>query len=93
MSAQGRKDWDYVTFADYKKDTDDLVSRATSVAEHYQREIKNRDRLIHALVKAAGGKIVVRDEDLQDLFVGRTELVAEVNYADKTRVYRIMEKP
>ena len=50
---------------------------------------KNRDRLICALIKAAGGKIAIGDEDL---FGDRFELVAEVNYADRTRVYMMREK-
>lgn len=91
MSQALRKDWDYVTFADYQKDTRELTERAMDLFKFQRKEIRDRERLIYAMVKAAGGKIAV---NLIDVFeADKNELVAEEDFATGTRVYMIREKP
>lgn len=62
-----REDWDYVSFANYEKDMDDLAATSMAVADHYKRQIKAREAVIWAMVKAAGGKISLSNHDFHEL--------------------------
>ncbi len=53
------KDHDYVDFADYRKDMDELGQQAANVAEFQAGKIRDLERLVNALVLAAGGEIAV----------------------------------
>lgn len=55
----GRRDFDVVAFTDYAADMKEQSDRVLGLHQHYQQQIKQRDRLIWALIKSAGGKIVI----------------------------------
>lgn len=50
-----------VKFKDYEKDTRELAETAAAVIEELKRDVRNREVLIWAMVRAAGGSILVSD--------------------------------
>lgn len=61
-----KKDWDYVEFADYRSDMDELAATAANVSAYQQDKIDKLEMLVNALVLAAGGRIVVQRSHLID---------------------------
>lgn len=66
----GRKDWDYVSMEDYTKDTEDLVRLSNSMLEAYKKKVKELEKLIAALIHAAGKievdrHLIISDIDLK----------------------------
>lgn len=54
-----RKDWDYVDFADYQSDMDELANLARSAVEHAQREKDSMFRILIAAAISAGGDLEI----------------------------------
>lgn len=48
------KDWDYVSMADYTKDTEDLVRLSNSMMEAYKKKVQELEKLIALLVHSVG---------------------------------------
>ena len=79
-----KEDFDYVTFANYEKDMDELAATSLGITEHYKREIKAREAVIWAMVKAAGGKISV---NIQDFYEPPANWEIQDDPANKARIF------
>jgi hypothetical protein len=53
-----------VKFEDYEKDTRELAETASSIIEQLKRDLRNREILMWAMVRAAGGSILVSNQDI-----------------------------
>ena len=53
-----------VKFEDYEKDTRELAETAASIIEELKRDLRNREILMWAMVRAAGGSILVSNHDI-----------------------------
>ena len=85
---RGRRDWDWVSFGDYEHDTREITERATYVIGEQRRQIDERERVIAALVLAAGGTITVPARDLGKLFAEH-ELVKTTNDCDMSVTFAV----
>ena|SRR3990167_10279792 len=59
-----RENFDYVSFENYRSDMDELAALGGAAAEELKRQLKASQMLVAALVKGAGGRIDVNDEDM-----------------------------
>jgi hypothetical protein len=53
-----------VKFEDYEKDTRELAERAAAIIVGLRSQLREREVLMWAMVRAAGGSILVRNYDL-----------------------------
>jgi hypothetical protein len=58
------RDHDYVSMADYEQDTRDLAERSAAIIEDLKRQIREREIMMWAMVRAAGGTLLVRHGDV-----------------------------
>lgn len=59
-----REDFDFVSMQNYQSDMDELARQAAAVVQHMQREIREKDAIIWAMVRASGGKATIQRLDL-----------------------------
>lgn len=59
-----RRDWDFVTMADYAADTKEIVDNACATIDHFKEKERDARRGLIAAVLAAGGKITITPDDL-----------------------------
>ncbi len=59
-----KRDHDYVTFADYENDTRELADSAASIIEDLRWQLRDREIMMWAMVRAAGGTLLVRQNDI-----------------------------
>ncbi len=55
---------DDVKFDDYVKDTQELADTASAIISDLRRQLREREILMWAMVRASGGTILVRNMDL-----------------------------
>jgi len=84
-----RRDWDFVEFADYAADMDQLSAQASAIIDGQRREIRQLERTIFALVYAAGGQIDIHSGHLYAAEDG--ELIRD--YLTDKDVERFRAKP
>ena len=61
MSASG---FGSVSFSDYEKDTREIAENAASIIEELRRQLRDREIMMWAMVRAAGGSLLVRNRDI-----------------------------
>lgn len=59
-----REDWDYVSFASYSADMDELAQRSAGIIDQQRREIDRLKLKIWVMLMAAGGKLSIPIESL-----------------------------
>lgn len=82
-----RKDFDYVSFGDYQHDMKEAVEQATRYLSNLREEISKRDRFIHTLIVACGGKVVIPDHLLQS---DEGRFISYYNPSDMTTTYEVI---
>lgn len=63
----GRKDWDYVEFADYEADMRESSEQAVAVITAMKAKTMQLERALMCAILAAGGEIKIYESDLHDL--------------------------
>jgi hypothetical protein len=53
-----------VPFADYEHDTRELAESAAAIIEDLQRQLREREIMMWAMVRSAGGSLLVSNGDL-----------------------------
>lgn len=75
-----KRDFDYVSMADYSADMEELASQGAGIIERQQDEIRQLKTMMALLIEAAGGEIIVRHHHMRsahDLEMIVSEDVAE----------------
>lgn len=66
MADEPRRDFDFVTMADYAADMRESADHAASIISELNRRVRDRERIIKAAALSAGGTLRISDGDLQD---------------------------
>lgn len=83
-----KRDYDFVTMDDYKKDTAELTQQASGIIAQLKQEMIQRDRVIRALIKVAGGRVAV---PLTYMHETTGMLSAENDLANDVRVFKLRD--
>lgn len=86
-----RRDWDFVEIGDYRHDMEELGRQSAGVIATIRKERDDLQRLVFALVKAAGGSLSVPEHELAPWHKPDGELITERCDYDKT--FRFHYKP
>lgn len=61
-----RKDWDYVTLDDYRRDMAESSERASSIIAQLRERAEKAEKMLAEAIYAAGGKVTIGDHVLCD---------------------------
>ena len=70
-----RKDFDYVEFADYRRDMDAVTGDAVAVIDNLRREISEWQMKLWMVVKASGGTVSVPRGTMLSFDRAKSEIV------------------
>jgi hypothetical protein len=90
-----RKDFDYVSMADYKRDTEEIVNTSTAMIEAIGKERDQWKALFIYAVRLHGNRLEVHDKiicDSGNSLRESEELVTWINQSSDSRTFEIREQ-
>lgn len=82
-----RQDHDYVSMADYEADTRELAETAADIISELKRQLREREIMMWAMVRAAGGSLLVRESDIGMGYPGKWRI--DEDTAENSRRFTI----
>jgi hypothetical protein len=83
-----KRNFDYVAMSDYQADMKETADHAAAAIEYVSQKAKNAERLAIEAIIAAGGRVVIPADRLQDPRA-TFEMTTWRNVADDTFVFEV----